>query len=119
MKVVRFTFCILLAAIVWGTGCSTPKPTPDPLVGWNFCFSQDPDKLDKAIRDDYQDYIQKLPSKEKKYVGVVNIFEDGTGQHAVKIEINLNGTEWSHVLTYDKNDKRIKVIKYVSGHYRS
>ena len=51
-------------------------------------------------------------------LGVFLILEDGTGQHAVTIAVDLGGTEWSHVLTYDKNDKRVRVIKYISGHYR-
>jgi hypothetical protein len=31
----------------------------------------------------------------------------------------LNGTAWNHVLIYDKDNKRVKVIKYVGYHYRS
>ena len=88
-------------------------------MGWHFCFSQDPNKLDKAIAANYQDYIQKLPSEERNYVGTIHLFEDGAGRHAVKIEIGLNGTWWEHVLIYDKNNKRIKTIKYSSGGYRS
>ena len=91
----------------------------DPLVGWKLCQSQDPKYLDKAIRDDYQDYIQKLSSKEREFATYDNDFEDGTGQHAVKITIGLNGTDWEHILIYDKNDKRIKTIKYVSGNSSS
>ena len=119
MNIIRFTFCILLAAVIWGTGCATPKHNFDPLNGWSFCFSQDPNKLDKAITDDYEGYIQKLPAEERNYVGTIHFFEDRTGEHAVNIEIGLNGTWWEHVLIYDKENKRIKVIKYANGHYRS
>jgi hypothetical protein len=116
MNTTRFIFCILLAAFVCAAGCSVPKPVPDPVAGWQKVYNHDPDP---TIVKDYQDYIQKLPPEEKKYVGVIDWFEDGTGQHAVKIEIGLNGISWVHVLIYDKDNKRIKAIKYSSGSYRS
>ena len=116
MSIVRFTFCILLLAAIWVAGCTTPKHNPDPLEGWK---SYDGNHLDKAITDDCQDYIQKLPPKEleKGYVLGINFFEDGTGQHAGKIETGSNGKLWMHVLIYDKENKRIKVIKYADGRY--
>jgi hypothetical protein len=62
-----------------------------------------------------------MPPEEKYYVpgGNILFFEDGTGQHAVKISIPLNGTWWAHVLIYDKNNVRIKAVKYADGTYRS
>jgi len=109
----------MFVALIWDAGCATP--TPDPLAGWNFCFSQDTAKLDRAIRNDYEDYIQKLPPKEKYYVpgGGVNIFENGTGGHAVKIEIPLNGAYSDHILFYDKENKRVKVTIIAGGRYSS
>jgi hypothetical protein len=73
----------------------------------------------QAIMEDYEDYIQKLPSGERNYAVLGQYFEDGAGQHAIVIEIALDGTDWAHVLIYDKNNKRIKTIKYIAGHYRS
>ncbi|HXE41952.1 MAG TPA: hypothetical protein VN516_02920 [Candidatus Baltobacteraceae bacterium] len=119
MKIIQLIFCSLLTMFLCGFGCSSSKPTPDPLAGWHFCFSQDPKDLGKIILADYQDYIQKLPPEEKKFVGTTHTFEDGTGQHAVRIEIGLNGTWWEHVLIYDKDNKRIKLIKYTNGRYAS
>ena len=120
MNTSRFTFCILIAALICVTGCVSPKPaeTLDPLAGWHF-YSRV--KIVQAITDDYQEYIQKLPPEEKYYVqgGDTSFFEDGTGQHAVKIFIPLNGTWRVHVLIYDKNNLRIKAIKYTDGTYRS
>ena len=69
--------------------------------------------------DDYQDYLQKLPSKQRGFTGALHFSEDGTGQHAVTIQIGVNGTWWVHILFYDKENKRIKVVKYKSGGYRS
>ncbi len=73
----------------------------------------------KAVTDNYKDYIQKLPPEERKYAGPIEYFQHGTGQHAVRITIGLKGTVWRHILIYDKDDKRVKAIKYASGNYRS
>ena len=96
-----------------GFGCSSSKPTSDPLAGWQIDFNHEPDL---AITKDYQDYIQKLSPEEKGYaLPIVHYFKDRTGQHAIQITIGL-GTDWEHVLIYDKDNKRIKTIKYISGH---
>lgn len=115
----RFCFGMTLGAIlISGCRCSAPKPTPDPLAGWQLDFS--PAGLnDKIIEKDYEDYIQKLSPEEKKFIAYREFFKDGTGQHALKITIGLKGTNWRHVLIYDKNDKRIKAIKFASGHSQS
>jgi hypothetical protein len=119
MSITRYTFCILLAATVLLVGCAS-KPAPDPLAGWKSLSTRDGKKFDQAIANDYQDYVQELRSKHY-FIDENNFwfYEDATGQHAVRISIPINGTEWEHVLIYDRNDKRVKVVKYVSGHYRS
>jgi hypothetical protein len=104
-----------LATLVWTVGCSGLVHHPDPLAGWNVYFHEP----NQTITSDYKDYIQKLSPEENKYAGMIQYFEDGTGGIAIKIEIPLNGTAWEHILIYDKESKRIKVIKYLSGHYRS
>jgi hypothetical protein len=101
-----------------GFGCSSSKPTTDPLVGWQKDFSP-VGPGDKVIEKDFQDYIQKLPSDERPYAHQFGYYKDGKGQHAVLIEVDLNGTAWNHVLFYDKDNKRTKVIKYVGWHYMS
>ena len=88
----------------------------DPLAGWKVDLDHDPDQ---AILNDYQAYINDLAPKLKNGVGPMQYLEDGSGQHAILIAIAQNGTDWGHVLIYDKNNKRIKIIKYVMGHYRS
>ena len=89
---------------------------PDPLAGFH-AASKNPEQV---IVDDYQNYIQKLLPEEKKYLGAVFYFEDGTGQHAVRIESDINGKDcWYHILFYDKDNKRIKIIKYFYGSYSS
>jgi hypothetical protein len=119
MKTARFKCVVFVALVASVIGCLGPVHHPDPLAGWKPCWSQDPGKLGKAIVEDYQGYIRKLPLEERRAIGVTHLFEDGTGQHAIRFEIALNGTDWAHILIYNKEDKRIKVIKYASGRYRS
>ena len=118
MSIIRIVFCALMVAFICVVGCAAPKPAVDPLAGWKVLLSRDYEKLGK-ITDDCQAYIKTLPQELRVGVGPIFYLEDGTGQHAVKIEIAQNGTDWAHVLIYDRDDRRIKVIKYVSGHYRS
>jgi hypothetical protein len=120
MKTIQFTVCFLLAMFLCGFGCSSSKPTPDPLAGFHWSSLVNLDN-NKAITDDYKDYIQKLPPKEKGYIGDVSFFEDGTGQHAVSIEVfegNQNAS-WRHILIYDKENKRIKAIRSGYRRYQS
>jgi hypothetical protein len=96
-------------------------PTSDPLEGWKLLIDRESEKLDQAVKDDYRAYIQKFLSKKHYYIDDSNIwfFENKTGEHAVKIEIPSNGTWLAYVLIYDKENKRIKVIKSKTGRYRS
>jgi hypothetical protein len=119
MNMIRFVSRIWLAGAILAAGCGAPKPVPDPLAGWR------PSSIgnlnaNKIISDDYQRYIKNLPPERSQFVGTVDFFEDGTGQHAVKIRMGVNGAWWEHVLFYDRNDSRIKIIKYsTGGGYRS
>jgi len=114
MKV--FAFVCLLSAIVWLSGCGKAESNTDPVAGWKQDFQSQPNP---TIVSDYQEYIQKLSPDEKLHNRVSDWRTDGTGQHAIVIEIALNGTWWHHVLIYDKSDKRIKTTKYIWGHYAS
>ncbi len=128
MKIAQFIISVLLAMFLCGFGCSSSKPNPDPLVGWQKNYNSRPG--DQVIENDIQDYIKGLGLKPEKAGAIViyasedgnefavdtQYFEGGTGQHAVKITISLNHAVWEHVLIYDKDNKRIKTIKYVSGH---
>ena len=113
----KLTFALALCMMVLsGCSCTSPKPTPDPLAGFH-AASKNPDQV---IVDDYQNYIQNLSPEEKKYANANGYFEDGTGQHAVRIEVDIEGKNaWYHILFYDKDSKRTKVIKYFKGRYMS
>ena len=109
--------CTLLGALVFGFGCSPSKPASDPLTGFHWSSLNNLDS-NKAIDDDCKDYIHKLSPEESVGAGR-EYFEDGTGRHAIKITIGVNGKNWEHVLIYDKDNHRIYTIKYVSGHSES
>jgi hypothetical protein len=114
MGITRFISYLLLVASVLMAGCFSPsKPTPDPLAGFHVDALFTPES-NKAIADDYQDYMHKLSLS-----GPISTFKDDTGQRAIQIHIGVNGEVWEHVLIYDKNNKRIKTIKYMTGHYAS
>jgi hypothetical protein len=110
-----FLFAVALCMmVISGCSCSTTKPYP--LAGWQ----KDYGKVDQSIVNDYENYIQNLSPEEKKYMGGTDFFKDGTEQHAVQIETDIGGKDrWYHILFYDRDNKRTKVIKYYNGRYIS
>ena len=84
----------------------------NPVEGWQN-VNHDPSP---AVANDYHAFLDHL---KRDFDGQSGYLEDGKGQHAVTIEIARDGTYWTYVLIYDQNDKRIKVMKYISGHYMS
>jgi hypothetical protein len=134
------SFLLALAVLTLAAGCES---TTDPLAaGWKPVapmgykvgeMSADITPLPgyKAISDDVQNFVNKLPVDHlADYAGGgtrrwcywifgVTLFEDGTGQHAVKIKINRVNHDENYVLIYDKSNKRIKAISFSSGHYAS
>jgi hypothetical protein len=101
-----------------GCSCSAPKPTPDPLAGFHEADLRDLHS-NKIITDDYNAYIQTLSPEERRHTSPTRIFEDGSGRHAVDVIIGINGRGWRHILIYDKDNRRIKTIKYATGYYAS
>ena len=45
----------------------------------------------------------------------VRYFNDGAGQNAVAITVNDKDGAWIHVLVYDKQNKRLRVLKQAQG----
>jgi hypothetical protein len=112
-------FLMLATMFVLGFGCNTSKPAPDPLAGFHFSSLNNLNS-NKAITDDYQNYIQNLPPQGKKVTGPVLFFEDGTGQHGISVEVFIGGTtSWTYIFIYDKEDKRTQAIKYRYNKYQS
>jgi plasmid replication initiation protein len=134
MNIARITLYVLsLAASIWIVGCGE---TPNPLKSWKWLgwiqAEQTTGRLavvvdvkttiypDKAITDDYQNFIKTLPKEESYMITDITttFYEDRTGQHAVNIEIPIDGKYRDYALIYDKSNKRTKLIKYSRGHYQ-
>jgi hypothetical protein len=115
MKIIQFIVCCLLAMFLCGFGCSSSKPTLDPSEGWKAIGFESPNK---AITDDYQGFIEKLKQKYPElYVTETDFFEDGKGQHAVKLTIETKPRVYvEDILIYDKSYERIKVIEGNTSH---
>lgn len=74
-----------------------------------------------AIEHDYKDYLQKLPPKRQGAIGAISFYESDTGEHAVTIEIyeGDKSASWQHVLIYDRDNKRVKVVRCRYGNYEN
>ena len=117
----RFTFSVLVVSVLLSVGCA--HLVSDPLQGWKRLGSvrEVGSPFARSIHDDYQDYIRGLPDDERSRIDDfgISFLEDTTGQRAVEIYIPRSGVRWKHVLIYDTDGKRTKVIKYASSRYMS
>jgi hypothetical protein len=128
------SFILLVAVFVFVAGCES---TTDPLVGWKTVasigyksgeMSATVDTLPgyKAITDDVQNFVNKLPIRRREFgpgqiierrycywLGGITLFEDGTGRHAVKIGIDLGYSTQNYVLIYNKSNVRIKTTRFI------
>ncbi|HEY1662390.1 MAG TPA: hypothetical protein VGI03_08225 [Verrucomicrobiae bacterium] len=115
LVLVAFTFC----------GCETTK---DQLAGWKQVSGVS--YLDnKAISDDVQKYIKhELPVDKvgdapggvvpwSQAIRDIILFEDGTGQHAVRISVDRRSRMYYFALIYDKSNVRVKVLKWRTKWY--
>ncbi len=129
---------LLLPVDLWPEPPKWP-PAVDPLKGWKSWSSYDEDAhaavygyhgtilvqraqpakhapLDKGIKDDYQNYLGK--DEPGYYTMEVLFFEDGTGQHAVRVQTYTRDNDsYYYIFIYGKSNVRVKVMKYYYGHY--
>ncbi|MSQ97482.1 MAG: hypothetical protein EXR98_23415 [Gemmataceae bacterium] len=80
---------------------------PEALKGWKATNDLPADTVVK----DYNDYIEKLPKAERPGVSDVKYYVDGTGRNAVAVLVNVGDTQWTHLVVYDKQNKRTGVTK--------
>jgi hypothetical protein len=115
-------FFLLLALLVLAGGCATTGR--DTLEGWKDLGSAYVLKgcpFGQTIKDDYQSFNQRLSPYERRSVDDIWIeFYEGTDRRrAVKITTLGKGIIgeiwWNHILIYDSDNKRIKMIRYKSG----
>jgi hypothetical protein len=136
------TWTILIVAILaLCSSCSifmaSWPPAVDPLKGWNSWSPLEEEShpaisgsqgtrlinspraakhspLDRAINDDYQNYLQKhgcIP------IEIPTFYENGTGQHAIKVQIEtLDRDLIVYIFIYDQSNTRTKVMKFFYGH---
>ena len=125
-----FPIFLLLMTVALGFGCATKKP--DPFAGWKSIggFTYNLDELREnlghgrdinEIIDDAQKFIQTLPPNQSgANLGPFQLYEDGTGQHAVEFRDFIGPyTSVQYALFYDKENKRVKVIKLGKSQYMS
>jgi uncharacterized protein YceK len=96
---------------------------PDPLTDWTYKpFPTDrtgnitTNTLDKAIVDDYEDFIKKN-GLDLIGGGVDGFFEDGKGNRGVKFEGYFGNESWQYALIYDSKNKRIKTVRFDRHRY--
>jgi hypothetical protein len=94
---------------------AAPKPSgaaavPAAVKGWK----ETQDLPADTVVTDYNAYIEKLPKAERPGVSNVKYYVDDTGRNAVAVLVNVGDTQWTHLLVYDKQNKRTGVTKYVS-----
>jgi hypothetical protein len=80
-------------------------------------FYYPPDQIyhfDQSIIDDYTAYAHSVwPKGQDFFISHIDYYEDGTGQHAVRIELEIGpGRKYvEYYLFYGKDNKRTKVMK--------
>ena len=84
---------------------------PEALKGWKATNDLPAD----TVVTDYNEYIEKLPKAERPGVSDVKYYVDGTGRNAVAVLVIVGDTQWTHLLVYDKQNKRTGVTKFVAG----
>ena len=127
MRIGHIVFYILtVQACICIVGCATPDPTRgwsghnanlDPPNQTNL-YSGSIYYIDKAILDDYPKYIEQLETKYPHlYLSEVDFYEDGAGQHAVKLTVETGLRDYKEFyIMYDKSNLRTKIIEGTSWH---
>jgi hypothetical protein len=117
MKTPRTGFCVLLTVLTLTVGCVTK----DPLRGWKLVGStlwglRDTLPINKVILNDAHHFVGESAGGDIT-ISRVYYFEGKSGQHALKLTSMFDTRYWNYVLIYDKDNARVKTIKYSSGRY--
>ena len=122
-----FANLFLLIALVVAAGCASSGPAANPIADWTFRPFDDyvpPGQqrhyqLNKAITDDYQNYIKD--HKLSLFGMITGYHENAEGDRAVDFVAFPPGekSSWHYVLIYNKDNERIKTIKYDHRSYVS
>jgi hypothetical protein len=122
----RFTHLLsvtlLILCLLGATACTPRTPHSDPMASWKALGTFSNMGVPETIKQDANAYFQTLPaieSNESQHGDAITYWEDGTGQHAVVLATPHNGEHWHHAIIYNRDNKRLKVIKYSTGSYMS
>lgn len=84
---------------------------PEALKGWK----ETQDLPADTVVTNYNAYIEKLPKAERPGVSDVKYYVDDMGRSAVAVLVNVGGTQSTHLLIYDKQNKRTGLTKFSMG----
>jgi hypothetical protein len=93
------------------TSGSIATVVPNGLKGWK----ETQDLPADAVVADYNEYIEKLPKAERPGVSNVKYYVDDMERNAVAVLVYVGNTQWTHLVVYDKQNKRAGVTKFVAG----
>jgi hypothetical protein len=113
---------LFLLASIWLSGCAAPNPVKgwkahyanlDPPNRTNYYRAAQNYQIDQSIIDDHKHFVETLKKRYAiQWVAEIYYYEDGTGQHAVKLTIKTGPRDYNDFyLMYDKANARTKVIK--------
>ncbi len=90
-----------------------------PLTGWTytpFANKLEPSPLDSAMVNDYNGFIKATGRLDSPVFGY---YEGSRGRRAVELEIIPpdSTVEWYYILIYDRENRRIKTIKWYERAY--
>ncbi|HEV2692416.1 MAG TPA: hypothetical protein VG347_05925 [Verrucomicrobiae bacterium] len=130
----RVRTVLLIAVLALGSSCSHMfmakwPPAVDPLQGWTGWTEEDPahpamsrvavqpvkhSPLAQTIKNDYQNYLKQHGCDP---VDAPLFYEDGTGQHAVKVEVENDQHDIIvYIFTYDKANHRTSTRPFYHSH---
>lgn len=99
------------------TGCT---PHSDAMAGWKELGAFSEEGVPQTIKRDALAYFSTLPDEEREsieYDWAVRYWEGENGQHAAVLEAPHDGEYWSIALIYDRDNHRLRVLKYSTGSF--
>ncbi len=122
MNFIQQTVAVPLLVACLGTAACTRVPHTDPLAEWKRLGSITVAPVPEVIKQDARAYFQTMPAHDRREATndyAVDCRTDGGGQYAVVLYSPEDGEHWNYALIYDRDGRRLKVLKYSTGSYHS
>ena len=123
IAVLRAIFSTLAVIITVNCyGCASILLHINPLKDWTPVAMLADASIPATIRQDAMTYIQQLPKSARNSAQMesnLEYWEDGAGQRAVVLNSSCDGQRWQYALIYNRNNQRVKVLRYSVGGYSS